>query len=85
MSERIHVLTYVISLFSRTLPMLPTQIENDYYYELLIRILPDAPFPYAQSIKCCSEMSSVLNLPPDATFKQVSTMEPAAKAAQDPH
>ena len=85
MSERIHVLTYVISLFSKTLPMLPTQIENDYYYELLIRILPDAPFPYAQSIKCCSEMSSVLNLPPDATFKQVSTMEPAAKAAQDPH
>ena len=65
--------------------MLTTQIENDYYYDLLIRILPDAPFPYAQSIKCCSEMSSVLNLPPDATFKQVSTMEPAAKAAQDPH
>ena len=85
MSERIHILTYVISLFSRTLPILPTQIENDYYYQLLIRILPDAPFPYAQSIKCCSEMSSVLNLPPDATFKQVSTMEPAAKAAQDPH
>ena len=68
-------------------PMLPTQIENIcyYYYQLLIRILPDAPFPYAQSIKCCSEMSSVLNLPPDATFKQVSTMDPAAKAAQDPH
>ena len=82
MSESIHILTYVISLFSRTLP---SQIENDYYYQLLIRILPDAPFPYAQSIKCCSEMSSVLNLPPDATFKQVSTMDPAAKAAQDPH